>query len=193
MRVVVIGATGHIGGYLVPRLVSSGHDVVVVEPRTSRTLSCDQILRGNTSRESSSIARAKRRWAHSVGPRVAALNPDVVIDLVCFTPEEAEELVSGIRGARATSCELWNHLGCTARLQQYRLMTDADLSPWGDYGVDKLKIERLPQRRVEDALVAFPLSRFVPGHASPVQDGPSSTRSATPISVCGNSLLAARK
>ena len=29
-RVVVIGATGHIGTYLVPRLVSLGHEVIAV-------------------------------------------------------------------------------------------------------------------------------------------------------------------
>ena len=29
-RVVVIGATGHVGGYLVPRLVRAGHEVVAV-------------------------------------------------------------------------------------------------------------------------------------------------------------------
>jgi len=28
MRMVVIGATGHIGTYLVPRLVAAGHEVV---------------------------------------------------------------------------------------------------------------------------------------------------------------------
>lgn len=28
MRVVVIGATGHIGSYLIPRLVEAGHAVV---------------------------------------------------------------------------------------------------------------------------------------------------------------------
>jgi nucleoside-diphosphate-sugar epimerase len=29
-RVVVIGATGHIGTYLVPRLVAGGHEVIAV-------------------------------------------------------------------------------------------------------------------------------------------------------------------
>ena len=29
-RVVVIGATGHVGTYLVPRLVRAGHEVVAV-------------------------------------------------------------------------------------------------------------------------------------------------------------------
>ncbi len=30
MRVIVIGGTGHVGTYLVPRLVADGHDVVVI-------------------------------------------------------------------------------------------------------------------------------------------------------------------
>ena len=30
MRTVIIGATGHIGSWLVPRLVRDGHDVVAV-------------------------------------------------------------------------------------------------------------------------------------------------------------------
>ena len=29
-RVVVIGATGHIGTYLIPRLVDGGHEVIAV-------------------------------------------------------------------------------------------------------------------------------------------------------------------
>jgi nucleoside-diphosphate-sugar epimerase len=34
-RVVVIGATGHIGTYLVPRLVDGGHEVIAVTQVTS--------------------------------------------------------------------------------------------------------------------------------------------------------------
>ena len=30
MRTVIIGATGHVGGYLVPRLVAAGHEVVAI-------------------------------------------------------------------------------------------------------------------------------------------------------------------
>jgi len=30
MRIVVIGATGHVGGYLVPRLVADGHHVIAI-------------------------------------------------------------------------------------------------------------------------------------------------------------------
>ncbi len=30
MKVIVIGGTGHIGTYLIPRLVKAGHDVICV-------------------------------------------------------------------------------------------------------------------------------------------------------------------
>jgi len=36
MRIVVIGGSGHIGTFLVPRLVRAGHEVTVVS-RGSRT------------------------------------------------------------------------------------------------------------------------------------------------------------
>ena len=45
-RVVVIGATGHIGSYLVPRLVEAGHAVVTV-------------ARGEASHVSHSAARVR--------------------------------------------------------------------------------------------------------------------------------------
>ena len=32
MRVVVIGSTGHIGTYLVPRLIAAGHEVIAGQP-----------------------------------------------------------------------------------------------------------------------------------------------------------------
>ncbi|MGO8550055.1 NAD-dependent epimerase/dehydratase family protein, partial [Rhizobium ruizarguesonis] len=36
MRVLVIGATGHVGTYLVPRLVEAGHDVVTISRGTAK-------------------------------------------------------------------------------------------------------------------------------------------------------------
>ena len=30
MRIVVIGGTGHVGTYMVPRLVEAGHEVIVI-------------------------------------------------------------------------------------------------------------------------------------------------------------------
>ena len=82
-RVVVIGATGHIGSYLVPRLVGSGHEVIAM----SRGLrdpyhaspGWDSVTRVTVDRDAEDTAG-------TFGARIAALRPEVVIDLVCFTP-----------------------------------------------------------------------------------------------------------
>lgn len=39
MRIVVIGGTGHVGTYLVPRLMEGGHEVICVRPWAKPTLS----------------------------------------------------------------------------------------------------------------------------------------------------------
>ncbi|WXZ50728.1 NAD-dependent epimerase/dehydratase family protein [Clavibacter tessellarius] len=95
MRVVVIGATGHIGTFLVPRLVDSGHDVVAVsrgtrEPYRGSPL-WDRVERVTADRDAEDAAG-------TFAERIAALAPEVVIDLVCFTPESARHLVEGLRG-----------------------------------------------------------------------------------------------
>jgi nucleoside-diphosphate-sugar epimerase len=38
MKVVVIGGTGHVGTYLIPRLVQAGHEVLCVTRGTSKAV-----------------------------------------------------------------------------------------------------------------------------------------------------------
>ena len=87
-RVVVIGATGHIGTYLVPRLVRGGHEVIAIS-RGAR----DPY---HASREWGSVRRVTvDRDAEdeqgTFGTRILALRPDVVIDLICFTAAAARQ------------------------------------------------------------------------------------------------------
>lgn len=72
MRVVVIGATGHIGTFLVPRLVESGHDVVAVsrgtrEPYRESPL-WDRVERVRVDRDAEDAAG-------TFADRIAALSP----------------------------------------------------------------------------------------------------------------------
>jgi nucleoside-diphosphate-sugar epimerase len=62
-RVVVIGATGHIGSYLVPRLVRAGHQVTALSRGT----------REHTSRSiTASIGRAREVLGYA--PRYSSLD-----------------------------------------------------------------------------------------------------------------------
>ena len=92
-RVVVIGATGHIGSYLVPRLVRGGHDVVAIS-RGARAPYHDS---PEWQRVTTVTAdRDAEDAAGTFGARIAALRPDVVMDMICFTAASARQLVEAL-------------------------------------------------------------------------------------------------
>src|ERR1700675_270043 len=95
MRVVVIGATGHVGSYVVPRLVDDGHDVAVVSRGVSAPYTTgpawDEV-------DTVVVDREESEKAGTFGDAVLRLEPDVVIDLICYTPTSAETLVNALSG-----------------------------------------------------------------------------------------------
>ena len=94
MRIVVIGATGHIGGYLVPMLVEQGHDVVAVSRGQSR------LYRDTPAWSEVSMVPADRAAEDDVAfaRRVAALGADVVVDLICFAESAARAMRTELEG-----------------------------------------------------------------------------------------------
>src|SRR6185436_11979177 len=98
MRVVVIGGTGHIGTFLIPRLVNAGHDVIVAS-RGEREPYVKYPAWESVQRIE--IDRVAEDAAGTFGERIAALEPDAVVDLICFTPHSAEHLVDALK-ARQT-------------------------------------------------------------------------------------------
>ncbi len=83
-RVVVIGATGHIGSYLVPRLVRGGHEVIAMSRGTRDPYHASPQWNSVTR---VTVDREAQDAEGTFGARIAALRPDVVIDLVCFTAD----------------------------------------------------------------------------------------------------------
>ncbi len=158
MRIVVIGATGHIGTYLVPRLLGDGHEVVAVS-RGSRAPYHDPGIWRFV--EKITVDRAKEESAGTFGKRIADLKPDVVIDLICFTRQSAEHLVESLRGAVG-------HYLCCGTIWVYGHSevvptTEAmPRKPFGDYGVNKAMMEAwLLDASHRDG---FPVTLIHPGH-----------------------------
>jgi nucleoside-diphosphate-sugar epimerase len=159
-RVVVIGGTGHIGGYLVPRLVASGHDVVVVS-RGSGVRYRDHAAWRRVERVLAD--RDEEERAGRFGARIRDLAPDVVIDLICFQLESARHLVEALHGAvqHFLHCgTIWVHGPST----QVPTTETAPRRPFGEYGTNKAEIERwlLDQARRH----GFPATVLHPGHIS---------------------------
>src|SRR5262245_36312547 len=94
-RVVIIGGSGHVGTYLVPRLVEGGHEVVNVSRGVRAPYTPHPAWK---SVRTISIDREREEKAGSFGKAIAALKPDVVIDMICFTLASAEQLVEALRG-----------------------------------------------------------------------------------------------
>jgi nucleoside-diphosphate-sugar epimerase len=139
MRVVVIGATGHVGGYLVPRLVAAGHEVIAISRGQRSPYRAHPAWREVTR---ITADRDAEDAAGTFAGRIADLRPDVVVDMVCFTPESAQQLVEGLTGR----VELLLHCGTIwvhGPAVEVPVTEDAVRRPFGDYGVGKAAIEEL--------------------------------------------------
>ncbi|MBX4889916.1 NAD-dependent epimerase/dehydratase family protein [Rhizobium bangladeshense] len=158
MRVLVIGATGHIGTYLVPRLVEAGHDVVTISRGAATPYTANRAWACVDQRQ---MDRVEMERKGDFGPAVRALNADIVIDMICFTLESAEQLVtalSGHVGHFLHTGTIWTH-GYPVAVPTRE---EAPKSPFGDYGIQKAAIEAYLLQQAK--LRGFPATIIHPGH-----------------------------
>ena len=158
MRTVVIGGTGHIGSYLVPRLVEAGHQVSVV----SRGLRGPYREHGAWRRVDMVTAdRPVLEREGTFGQRIAALEPATVIDLTCFDEASAEQVVAALRGRvrHFLHCgTIWVH-GPGAVLPTTE---DRPRTPIDEYGRGKVAVEEY--LREQAWRHGFPATVVHPGH-----------------------------
>jgi nucleoside-diphosphate-sugar epimerase len=158
MRVLVIGGKGHVGTYLIPRLVEAGHTVINIsrgERAPYQGHPAWQQVRQVT------IDRAAAEEDGSFGERIRALDPDAVIDMICFTLDSARHLVEALRGhvQHFLHCgTIWIH-GHTVAAPTTE---DQPRRPFGEYGEQKAAIEAylLDEARRR----GFPATALHPGH-----------------------------
>ena len=137
MHVVIIGGSGHVGTYLVPRLVEAGFDVTNVSRGQRDPYQPHAAWK---SVRQMTIDREKAEKAGEFGPRVRALEPDIVIDLICFTLASAQQLVESLRGRvqHLLHCgTIWIH-GPSVQVPTTEMQPRR---PFGDYGTQKAAIE----------------------------------------------------
>jgi nucleoside-diphosphate-sugar epimerase len=157
VRVVVIGGTGHIGSYLTPRLFEAGHAVVCVS-RGEKTPYREHAAWAQVKH--SRLDRAVEEKAGTFGERIASLDAEAVIDLTCYVPESALQLVQALRGR----IKHFLHCGTiwvNGHSVEVPTTEDAVRAPFGDYGIRKRAIEEYLLREAEGR---FPVTILHPGH-----------------------------
>jgi nucleoside-diphosphate-sugar epimerase len=139
MRIVVIGGSGHVGSFLVPRLVRAGHDVVNLTRGARPPYLEDEAW---SKVEQITVDREAADTDGTFGAQVADLGAEVVVDMICFTPASAAALVEALRGRteHLLHCgSIWRY-GSSVK----QPMREDDTSPpFGDYGVQKAAIAKL--------------------------------------------------
>jgi nucleoside-diphosphate-sugar epimerase len=158
MRIVIIGGTGHIGTYLVPRLVEAGHDLLIVSRGERKPY---QTSRHWESIQHIPLDREREEANGTFGWRILDLKPEVVIDLICFTVESCRQLVEALRGnvrhfLHCGTIWVYGHTGSIPATEE------AIRSPLDQYGTNKAGIENylIGESRKND----FPATILHPGH-----------------------------
>jgi nucleoside-diphosphate-sugar epimerase len=157
MKVVVIGGSGHVGTYLVPMLVEAGHQVVNVSRGQAKPYKPNAAW---SKVETVTADRDAEDKAGTFAARIAALDADVVVDMISFTLGSTQQLVDALRGrvAHFLHCgTIWVY-GHNPAVPA----TESDpLNPFGEYGTQKAAIETY---LLAEARTGFPATVFRPGH-----------------------------
>src|SRR5215218_7671228 len=160
MRIVVIGGSGHVGSFLVPRLVRAGHEVVNLTRGASTPYVDDETW---LQVEQISVDRAAEDATGTFGERVAALEAEVVIDMISFTRGSAATLVQALRGR----CRHLIHCGSIWRYGasvKQPMREDDPSPPFGEYGTRKAEIAEF--LAAETRAGGLPTTVLQPGHIS---------------------------
>jgi nucleoside-diphosphate-sugar epimerase len=158
MRIVVIGGTGHVGTYLVPGLVTAGHEVISVSRQMRKPYSDHEAWKDV---KQVIIDRVEADKKKTFGKQISKLSPDVVIDMICFTRESAVMIAEALQG------KVQHFLQCgTIWVHGYSEQVPTDETqprrPFGEYGINKAAIESwlLSFSRK----TGFPATILHPGH-----------------------------
>lgn len=137
MRTVIIGGTGHIGTFLVPRLVEAGHEVISVS-RGDMKPYIEHSAWEHVKKVK--IDRDKAEAEGIFGQKILELQPDVVFDMICFTRKSAQQLVEALKG------NIGHYLVCGSIWQHGHSVVvptkeEESRNPFGEYGINKAEIE----------------------------------------------------
>jgi nucleoside-diphosphate-sugar epimerase len=158
VKIVVIGGGGHVGSYLVPRLVEEGHQVTAITRGGSQPY-----VGGDLWNEVDRVHldRDEAERTGELGPALLRLAPDVVVDLVCFRVESAAYLVDALRGSVSQVV----HCGTVfvnGHGVEVPTTEEQPRNPFGEYGTRKAEIEALLLTEARER--NFPVTVLHPGH-----------------------------
>jgi nucleoside-diphosphate-sugar epimerase len=158
MRIIIIGGTGHVGTFLAPRLVNAGHHVISVSRNERRPYI--QNAAWHAVKEVKMDRNAPGQQ-DVFGKRIAEMDPDIVIDMICFNRKSAAQMVNALEGSirQYLFCgTIWVYGGSVMIPTE----EDQPRKPLSEYGKNKADAEAYLLG--ESKQNGFPATILHPGH-----------------------------
>ena len=160
MKIVVIGGCGHIGSYLIPKLVRANHRVICVSRGKSKPYTEDFAWK----EVEPLILDREQEPLGTFDNKIAALNADVVVDLISFSLASVQHMVEALRHTNLSHylycSSIWTH----GRTTVLPLTEDLPRHPLDEYGEQKYQSEQYLHQCFRND--GFPETVVMPGQIS---------------------------
>lgn len=158
MKIIVIGGYGHIGSYLVPKLIKLGNEVTVISRSEHLPYINDWAWRR------AKFVSMDRNKDPKFDDKIAQMNPDIVIDLINFKFEETKSMVKALQNTNISHYLFCSSVWAHGRAEILPASPNSLKMPLDDYGKNKYLSEQYlkEEYRVND----FPATVIMPGQIS---------------------------
>jgi len=160
MRIVVIGGSGHIGTYLIPKLVKSGNTVLNITRGQRKPYKED--LAWNDVEQI--IIDREKETDGAFERNVSMLKADVIVDLISFTLEDTIKMTEALKNTNLSQyvycSSIWAHGKATA----LPIVENQPKFPLCEYGSQKAKSEEYLHNLYRKE--GFPETVIMPGQIS---------------------------
>ena len=158
MKVIVIGATGHIGTYLIPKLIEKGYTVIAITRGVSKP------YRSHPAWEQVTRIQLDRETDEGFAQKIAAMNPDIVIDLVNFHLDDTKRMVEALQHTSLSHYLFCSSIWAHGRAMQLPVEPNARKAPLDEYGKQKYASECYLKEAYQTS--GFPATIIMPGQIS---------------------------
>lgn len=167
MKIVVTGGRGHIGTFLIPMLVKAGHEVVSVTRGQSKPYV------GDAAWKRVQNVVLDRSNDPDFAQKIAAINADVVVDLINFHLEDTKKMVEALKGTRLSHYVFCSSVWAHGRAEVVPEDPNCFKDPLEDYGATRAQ-DRYGWNKYQSELYlkdqyrrhGFPVSIIMPGQIS---------------------------
>ncbi|MDR2301584.1 MAG: NAD(P)-dependent oxidoreductase [Deltaproteobacteria bacterium] len=137
LKVLVIGGSGRIGTYLVPKLVNSGYEVINVTRGISlpykNNPAWKEVENVTLDREKETGGEFERK--------IAAVGADVVIDLINYTLKDTKAMAEALGQTNLSHYLFCSSLWAHGKATKIPIIEDQPRVPLEEYGLQKAKSE----------------------------------------------------